>query len=149
VAVGVQVRHVQPRTFVDAASGAGTLGIAAGTYGIPRIIFNDAWYAAAFWTAFNIQINQQSFDFEHISIHYTIDEMRQHQIETEPRRIAETSGGTQYFEVYQGDYRLLHTVLPEDVDLSVLDLFEKNIPGRMQGEIEEWRKHVSGEVFIP
>ncbi|WP_243669905.1 STAS/SEC14 domain-containing protein, partial [Methanoculleus chikugoensis] len=44
-------RHRPPRTFVDACSGAGTLGIAAARAGVPRVIANDAWFAAAFWTA--------------------------------------------------------------------------------------------------
>ncbi|KUK62233.1 MAG: hypothetical protein XD82_0754 [Methanoculleus marisnigri] len=50
-------RH-RPRTFVDACSGAGTLGLAAIRAGVPHVIANDAWYAAAYWTAYNLQVNR-------------------------------------------------------------------------------------------
>jgi hypothetical protein len=149
IAVSSRVRHVKPKTFVDVCSGAGTLGIIAGQYGVPRVILNDAWYAAAFWSAYNLRVNRESLGFEEITCHFDYEEMKKHPVAREPVRIAETKGGSQYYEVYQGDCHLLHTVLPERVDLAVIDLFEKNVKEKMQREIEEWQKHVGGEVFIP
>ena len=45
------------KTFVDACSGVGTLGLAAACLGVPHVMMNDAWYASAFWSAFNLEIN--------------------------------------------------------------------------------------------
>ncbi|MDT8356885.1 MAG: hypothetical protein RQ758_00100 [Methanomicrobiaceae archaeon] len=149
VSVGVQVRHHEPRVFVDAACGSGTLSLTAGLYGIPHVICNDAWYAAAFWTAYNLRVNRENLAFDGVKCFYEIEELKEHPIEKEPKKIAETIGGSQFFEVYQGDFHLLHKVLSKEVDLAVLDLFEKKDPKRMKREMEKWKEHVGGEVFIP
>lgn len=149
ISVGTQVRHVKPKTFVDVCSGAGTLGIIAGQYGVPHVILNDAWYAAAFWSAYNLRVNRENLGFDEITFHFEYEEMMKRPVIKEPVKIAETRGGDQYYEVYQGDCHLLYTVLPDRVDLAAIDLFEKNVEGKMQHEIEEWQKHVGGEVFIP
>lgn len=149
ISVGVRVKQYKPRIFVDACSGAGTLGIVAGLHDVPHVIMNDAWYAAAFWSAYNLGVNRENLGFDKINILFDLEELKKSPIVKEPRKIAETKGGEQFYEVYQSDYRLLHSLLPKNVDLSVIDLFEKNLQEKMKMEIEEWKRHVSGEVFIP
>lgn len=149
VSVGVQVRHQAPKCFVDACSGIGTLGLVAALYDIPRVIFNDAWYAAAFWTAYNLKVNRENLNFDELICNCNYAAMKEHPVRKEPLEIAHTEGGKQSFQVYQGDFNLLHTVLPGEVDLSVIDIFEKRDEERVSAIIEEWKRHVSGEVFIP
>lgn len=149
VSVGVQVRTHKPKCFVDACSGVGTLGLVAALYDIPRVIFNDAWYAAAFWTAYNLRVNQENLNFDELILNCDYDTMKRNPVRTEPIEIAHTDGGKQSFQVYQSDFNLLNSVLPGDVDLSVIDIFEKRDEERVHAIVEEWKSHVSGEVFIP
>jgi hypothetical protein len=149
IEVGSRVRHFKPQIFVDACSGAGTLGIIAGLYDIPHVVLNDAWYAAAFWSAYNLKVNRENLNFEELKMFFSYDEMKRRPVVKEMQKIAETEGGSQYFEVYQGDCLQLHTVLPDHVDLTVIDLFEKKEPEKLQEVIDNWKAHVSGEVFIP
>ncbi len=149
VSVGVQVRQHNPKVFVDACCGAGTLGIVAGLYDVPHIIMNDAWYAAAFWSAYNLGVNSENLSFDDIRILFEYEDLMQEPVVKEPKKIAETVGGDHYFEVWQSDYRLLHQVLPENVDLSVIDLFDKMVPEKVSSEMEAWKQLVGGEVFIP
>ena len=148
IAVGANVRKFEPRTFVDALCGAGTLGILGALLGVPHVILNDAWYAAAFWAAYNVRVNGEQMKVDSVDLKYDYEEMKQRPVEREPRLIAETTG-EQSIEVYQGDFRQLHTVLPADVDLSVIDIFEKRDRELTRRVADEWRSRVGGEVFIP
>jgi hypothetical protein len=149
VNVGVHLRHSLPRAFVDASCGAGTLGIIAAQYGVPHVIMNDAWYAAAFWAAFNLHVNAESFPAGEIHILEDYASMASHPVLREPRRIAYTEG-KQLIEVYQGDFRNLPPLIPErEKILTVIDLFEKGDPGLNEGIKKEWWERVGGEVFIP
>jgi hypothetical protein len=149
ISVGVKVRHYHPQIFVDALSGAGKLGIIAAFLDVPRVIFNDAWYAAAFWTAYNVRVNSEHIDIGEMDILYTYEEMKGHPVVAEPVKIAESSGGSQHIEVYQGDFRQLPAVLPRQVDLTAIDLFEKDQAARVRSVLEEWKQLAGGEVFIP
>ena len=149
VNVGVRLRHSLPRAFVDASCGAGTLGIIAAQYGVPHVIMNDAWYAAAFWAAFNLSVNADSFPAGEIHILEDYASMASHPVEREPRRIAYT-GGQQLIEVYQGDFRKLPPLIPErDRVVTVIDLFEKGDQELNDRIKKEWQDRVGGEVFIP
>jgi hypothetical protein len=149
VNVGVHLRHSLPRVFVDASCGAGTLGIIAAQYGVPHVIMNDAWYAAAFWAAFNLSVNRESLLGGEIHILEDYDSMASHRVVREPRRIAYTEG-KQLVEVYQGDYRNLPSLIPEkDRILTIIDLFEKGDEALNRRILEDWRGRVGGEVFIP
>ncbi|HMA04869.1 MAG TPA: hypothetical protein VKO45_02980 [Methanomicrobiales archaeon] len=149
VNVGVNLRHSLPRAFVDASCGAGTLGIIAAQYGVPHIIMNDAWYAAAFWAAFNIGVNRESLVAGELHMLEDYASMASHPVVREPRKIAYTEG-KQLIEVYQGDFRNLPPLIPErEKILTVIDLFEKGDPGLNEGIKKEWRERVGGEVFIP
>ncbi|OPY38970.1 MAG: hypothetical protein A4E35_00200 [Methanoregula sp. PtaU1.Bin051] len=135
-------------SFVDACCGAGTLGIAAACLGVPQVILNDAWYASAFWSAFNLEVNRKYLHFSKIRIFEQFEEMQMHPVAKEPVRIAETEGD-QMIEVYQGDFRLLGNVLREKPALSVIDLFDKNDRITTAAIIKEWQDKVGGTVFIP
>jgi hypothetical protein len=149
VNVGVHLRHTLPRAFVDASCGVGTLGIIAAQYGVPHVIMNDAWYAAAFWAAFNLSVNSESLLAGEIHILEDYASMASHKILREPRRIAYTEG-KQLIEVYQGDFRNLPPLIPErEKILTVIDLFEKGDEALNQRIKEEWLDRVGGEVFIP
>jgi hypothetical protein len=75
--------------------------------------------------------------------------METHPVVREPVKIAEVRG-EQFFEVYQGDFRKLHTVLPKESKiLAVLDLFEKGNKEFDARITAEWKAQVGGDVFIP
>jgi len=140
-------RH-RPRTFVDACSGAGTLALAAARAGIPRVIANDAWYAAAYWTACNLQVNREHLGIEGVTMHRSYDDLRRREVAREPLRVA-TAAGAREVEVYQGDLRLLSTVLPPGIDLTAIDLFEKADAEKTDRIVRAWRARVGGAIFIP
>ena len=140
-------RH-RPRTFVDACSGAGTLGLAAVRAGVPHVIANDAWYAAAYWTACNLQVNREFLGIGEVTMHRSYDDLRRRPVARDPIQVA-TAAGTQEAHVYQGDLRLLPTVLPARVDLTALDLFEKADAGKVGRITGAWQASVGGAIFIP
>ncbi len=143
------IRTTSPGLFIDACCGAGTLGLTAGRMKVQRIIMNDAWYAAAFFAAFNIKVNREFFNVETVTIREDYQQMQLHPVVTSPRKIGETAG-EQEIEVYQGDFRELYGVVPGGLStLSVIDLFEKKDLPKVNAIMEQWRRHVPGEVFIP
>ena len=149
VNVGVHLGRSLPSVFVDASCGVGTLGIIAAQYGVPHVIMNDAWYAAAFWSAFNLSVNAGSLLGGEIHILEDYASMAAHPVVREPRRIAYTEG-KQLVEVYQGDYRNLPPRIPEkDRILTIIDLFEKGDEALNRRILDDWRARVGGEVFIP
>jgi hypothetical protein len=143
-----RIETFNPEYFVDACCGAGTLGLTAARMGVPHIIMNDLWYAAAFWTAYNMQVNREYFKIEDVSIYGNYKEMKGNPVVREPWLVAETTGA-QEMKVFQGDYTLLHTVLPDTQVLAVIDLFEKTDMTATTKIMGQWREHVAGEVFIP
>ena len=96
--------------FIDACSGVGTLGLAAACLGVPRVVMNDAWYASAFWSAFNLEVNREYLSISRVKIFEQVQDMAKHPVVREPVKIAETEGD-QVIEVYQGDFRELPSVL--------------------------------------
>jgi len=143
------VGHPPVPYFIDACSGVGTLGLTAACLGVPRVVMNDAWYASAFWSAFNLEVNREYLSISRVKIFEQIQDMAKHPVVREPVRIAETEG-TQSVEVYQGDFRELPSVLlPGIPPMTVLDLFEKNDTVATAKIQEEWRARAGGEVFIP
>ncbi|NYT07246.1 MAG: hypothetical protein GKC05_03185 [Methanomicrobiales archaeon] len=147
-AVEFHVSAVNPEWFVDAFCGIGKLGLIGARMGIPHVVMNDAWYAAAFWAAYNTQVNREFFRVDNVKILGDYRKMEEMPVIRKPRLIAETEG-EQEIRVYQGDFRELHTILPPVPVLAALDIFEKRIPEASEKALEEWRKHVNGEAFIP
>jgi hypothetical protein len=148
-AVEQHVGNPPCRFFVDACSGVGTLGLTAACFGVPHVILNDAWYASAFWSAFNLEVNREYLRIDRVRIFEQEEDMRKHPVTREPIKIAETEG-KQVVEVYQGDFRQLYTVLSLDPPpVTVLDLFEKRDTPALHQIMNDWKKNVGGEVFIP
>ncbi|MDD1677810.1 MAG: hypothetical protein LUO93_01325 [Methanomicrobiales archaeon] len=150
ISVGAHILRKMPKVFVDANCGAGTLGILGGMLGVPHVVLNDAWYAAAFWSAFNLSVNKEYLLVEgDVRFFESYEQLERHPVARDPVKIAEITGN-QILEVYQGDFRRLHTVLPREGSiLAVLDLFEKGdreFDTRIQAE---WKAQVGGDVFIP
>ena len=145
-------QHVgQPpvRYFVDACCGVGTLGLAAACLGVPHVIMNDAWYASAFWSAFNLEINRAYLNINRVRIFEQLHDMQKHPVVADPIKIAETTG-EQVIEVYQGDFHKLYAVLsPGSNPVTVLDIFDKNDKTAIQEFRDEWLKRVGGDVFVP
>jgi hypothetical protein len=135
--------------FVDACSGAGTLGLAAACLGVQHVILNDAWYASAFWSAFNLKVNQAYLKTGVVHLHKTLEEMARQPVMRDPQKIAETSG-TQNIEVYQGDLRYLDRVISRDSPpLAALDIFDKDNKKVVSALVSDWRARMGGEAFIP
>jgi len=135
--------------FVDACSGAGTLGLTAACLGVPHVVLNDAWYASAFWSAFNLQVNRVYLKTGDVHFSRTLDEMARQPVVRDPQKVAETTGA-QKIEVYQGDLRYLDHVIPRDAHpLAALDLFDKDNKQGVAALVSDWRARMGGEVFIP
>jgi hypothetical protein len=134
--------------FVDACCGVGTLGLAAACMGVPLVVMNDAWYASAFWSAYNLEINRGYLHLNKIRIFEQYDDMQKHPVAKDPLKIAETEGD-QVIEVYQGDYRQLYRVLPAGSPVTALDLFDKNDRQALDAIQKDWQARVGGDVFIP
>lgn len=134
--------------FVDAACGVGTLGLTAARLGVPHVVMNDAWFSAAFWSAFNISVNSEFLAIDEVVMLRSYEEMQVRPVGRMPEKIAETHG-RQSIEVYQGDLADLYRVLPGVPVLTALDLFNKEDAGLIQHITTLYREHVSGEVFIP
>jgi hypothetical protein len=135
--------------FVDACSGPGTLGLAAACLGVRHVVLNDAWYAAAFWSAFNLGINRVYLDAEEVHLLATLEEMARQPVVRDPVKIAETSG-KQVIEVYQGDLRHLDRVIARDAHpLAALDIFDKDNRKGVSALINDWHVRTGGDAFIP
>jgi len=148
VSVAEHIGNPPVRSFVDACSGAGTLGLAAASLGVARVVMNDAWYASAFWSAFNLEINRGYFRVSRVRIFEQYADMQMHPVIREPLKIAEAEGD-QVIQVYQGDFRLLHHVLPSPPALTVIDLFDKKDKSANEAIINEWKEKTGGEAYIP
>jgi len=135
--------------FVDACSGAGTLGLTAACIGVPHVILNDAWYASAFWSAFNLEVNRHYLNLDRVRIFERVEDMEKHPVTREPVKIVETTGN-QVIDVYQGDFRLLDQVIPKGSNpVTALDIFEKNHPESVARILHDWQQRIGGDVFIP
>jgi hypothetical protein len=135
--------------FIDACCGVGTLGLTAACLGVPHVVMNDAWYASAFWSAFNLEVNREYLKISRVRIFEQIDDMQKHPVNRDPIKIAETEG-EQIVEVYQGDFHALSDIIPAGIPpLTALDIFDKRDPAALQAIQQEWLRNVGGEVFVP
>src|SRR5208337_4660472 len=137
------------RFFIDACSGVGTLGLTAACLGVPHVVLNDAWYASAFWSAFNLEVNREYLDIRRVRVFEQIEDMAKHPVVKDPVKIAETEGD-QVIEVYQGDFRELPAILPRGASpVTALDLFDKKDRAATERIRHDWLERVGGEIFIP
>ncbi len=142
------IKKFCPRLFIDASCGAGTLGLSAARLGISEVVMNDAWYAAAFWAAFNVSINSESLGVENIRWHRNYDELKRVPVGGEPLLVAETVG-PRHISVYHGDMFLLHHAVKSDDSLTAIDLFNKMDRDTINQALARWRTVMPGEIFIP
>lgn len=146
------IRHVgNPPVpyFVDACCGVGTLGLTAACLGVPHVIMNDAWYASAFWAAFNLEVNREYLKINRVRIFEQIDDLQRHPVNHDQIKIAQADG-EQIIEVYQGDFHALPEIIPSGTaPMTALDLFNKKDHVALQKIQQEWIKSVGGEVFVP
>nr|WP_320162506.1 hypothetical protein [uncultured Methanoregula sp.] len=135
--------------FVDACSGVGTLGLTAACLGTPHVVMNDAWYASAFWSAFNLEVNREYLKVNRVKIFEQLSDLQKHPVTHDPIKIAEACGD-QIVEVYQGDFRELPAVLPQGiVPVTALDLFDKSDLSQTGKIRHEWIERAGGTAFIP
>jgi hypothetical protein len=110
---------------------------------------NDAWYAAAFWAAFNLQVNREFFLVDKVTMLQDYGTLEQNPIRRESLKVAESTG-EQRIEIYQGDlFSLPGVIPPHNKVLTVLDLFHKEKKETIARITGRWRELVHGEVFIP
>jgi hypothetical protein len=147
-AVESRIRTLTPQWFVDPFCGTGKLGLTAARMGVPHVVLNDSWFAAAFWSAFNLLINREFFRFDEVWILDDYESMEARSVRTDPKPVARTEG-EQEILVYQGDFGKLHKVLPAGPVLAALDVFEKGDRKATGPVLQRWHEHVTGEAFIP
>jgi hypothetical protein len=148
-AVELHVGNPPVKCFVDACSGVGTLGLTAACLGVHHVVMNDAWYASAFWSAFNLEINREYLKIDRIKIFEQLRDMEKHPVTIDPIKIAE-SEGEQIIEVYQGDFHRLNSVIPYGSNpVTALDIFKKEDFSSIQTFSREWKEQTGGEVFVP
>ena len=94
-------------------------------------------------------MNRVYLKIDRVKIYEQLEEMQTHPVTRDPIKIAETYG-EQSVEIYQGDFRLLHTVLsPGLAPMTALDLFDKSDSVATEKIQREWKEKVGGDVFIP
>ncbi len=143
------LKRVKPHYFIDACSGSGTLGITAAMNGVPHVVLNDAWYAGAFFSGFNLLVNQESLKYDEVIMHTDYQSMQNTPVRSEPVLIAEAYGDKRSCHVYHGDLWHLGDVLDYTPDLTVIDPFDKKDTGVIDTICSQWRRQYGGEVFVP
>jgi hypothetical protein len=135
--------------FVDACSGVGTLGLTAACLGVRHVVMNDAWFASAFWSAFNLEVNREYLKIDRVKIFEQMEDMQKHPVTKDLIKIAEADG-EQTIEVYQGDFHQLYKVIPQNSQpVTAIDLFDKKNLSLTKQIQKEWLDRVGGTVFIP
>lgn len=143
------VRKTHPSLFVDTCCGAGTLGITGGVLGVPHVILNDPWYSAAFFSAYNLMVNNMALGVDECTFDTDFDHLSREKIHDEPLRIATCYGPEHEFTVYQGKMEFLPPHITYSSVLTVFDPFDKQQFKKNQSFLSFWQRTVGGEVFIP
>lgn len=146
-AVDRAIRRGAPAVFVDACSGAGTLGLFAALRRVPRVVLNDIWGPAAWFAGLNLLVNRESLlvdEVELVSSYADLGEAPP----GDPLLVAEASG-IQEVRVYHANLWDVPPLLPASGKrLAVLDPFDKD-PHRSARITRRWQVCAGGEVFIP
>ncbi len=150
LSVSRMINKNRPAIVIDGCSGVGTLGIAAGLAGMPRIILNDRWYAAAYWSAVNIEVNRIPLGLEECSWLTDWDDFLTKKTRRCPIEILHASGKNLHITVLHGDFRCLPRKLSDlSTSLCVFDPFEKDDRKKLEKVMNEWKKNTGGQIFIP
>lgn len=143
------VQKAHPSLLVDTCSGAGTLGICGGILGVPHVILNDPWYCAAFFSAYNLEINRTALGVDECTFFTDFAHLSREKVHGDPLNVAECHGPGHEFTVYQGRMELLPPFIAESSVLAVFDPFDKQQFMKKQSLLSFWQRTVGGEVFIP
>lgn len=146
--VEAMIERIKPEIFVDACSGAGTLGIAALLAGVPAVVLNDAWYPAAFWSAVNLHANRTIIGTGGVTI-LDLPGERDCEISPGPVKIAESRGDGREVIVLWGDYMHSGEYIPKGRMLAAIDVFGKDSSARRNKIISAWKAAYGGDAFIP
>jgi hypothetical protein len=142
------IERNRPGVFIDACSGAGTLGIAALMAGVPVVVLNDAWYPAAFWSAVNLHANRDIPGPGEIPLP-RLSPPGGSMVSREPVKIAESEGTGRKASVIWGDYMKAGDFIPEGRRLAAIDIFGKQDREKMKDLISGWKAAYGGDAFIP
>ncbi|MFH0966301.1 MAG: hypothetical protein V1862_01265 [Methanobacteriota archaeon] len=147
--VEAAIRKAHPLLFVDACSGSGTLGLVGARLGVQHTIMNDPWYAAAFFSGFNLLVNKEILGLAECRLHTDYSRIAGEPVRMDPILVAEGYGSGYRAEVYQGTMHRLPPYITGERVLTVFDPFDK--PGFLQNQsfFSFWHQTVGGEVFIP
>ena len=143
------IHHCKPGTFVDTCCGAGTLGLIGTRLGVKNVVLNDAWYAAAQFAGYNLEVNKEILGFDSVQVHSSWNEMKKTPLRTDPFLVAHASGCGQDVVVWQGCMQDLPPFLNHSADLTVIDPFNKSLFLKDEAFISFWQSAMGGEVFIP
>lgn len=143
------VRQVHPVQFVDACAGPGTLGLSSMRLGVPYVIMNDPWYAAAFFSGFNIQVNKDILGLQECNMQADLTRLADVPVKEEPFMVAEGYGPEKGIEVFQGMMEYLSPLISHSPVLTAFDPFEKREFSLDGSFLSSWKEKVGGEVFIP
>ncbi|MDU9376897.1 hypothetical protein McpSp1_15340 [Methanocorpusculaceae archaeon Sp1] len=139
-----------PALVIDGCCGVGTLGIAAGLAGMPHIILNDRWYAAAYWSAVNIEVNRQPLKLQECVWSTDWSDLSAKKVRRCPIEILQASGENLHISVLHGDFRCLPRKLSDlSASLCVFDPFEKNDHQKLRKIMDEWKENTGGQIFMP
>ena len=142
-------RH--PKLVVDGCCGVGTLGLAAALSGTPsHVILNDRWYAAAFWTGVNIEVNRRPLGIEEFAWCMDFADLCSRKIRTCPVPVAEAAGAGLRLDVWHGDFRCLPRKRTDLGDsLCIFDPFEKSDRYLTEKIMRRWKQDCGGQIFMP
>lgn len=143
------IRKRESGVFIDACSGAGTLGITALLAGVPEVVLNDAWYPASFWSAINLHANRNLLDMDRVEVPPGYDPERWREVPCNPVETGIARGEGKRAVVLWGDFREMGDRIPEGRILAAIDIFGKSDPSKTGKIIREWEAAYGGDAFIP
>ncbi|WOF17027.1 hypothetical protein F1737_10230 [Methanoplanus sp. FWC-SCC4] len=149
MSVRSNIHKYLPDIFVDACSGAGTLGISAALFGVNSVVFNDLWYAAAFWSSVNLFSNRTLLGISEFRLLSDYSSLKENPAGEKIITVACAKSPYGEFKVYQGDLKNLAPYIPKGETLTALDFFEKKNTEFISGAISKWKTNTGGHAFIP
>jgi hypothetical protein len=143
------IRKNHPCLLVDACSGSGTLGLCGLRMGIEHAILNDPWYAAAFFSGFNLLVNQEILGLDDFTFSMDFPALSREPVRHEPCTVAQAFGPEKSVEIIQGRMEFLPPRITKRPVLTAFDPFDKASFVQNQSFLSFWNESVGGEVIIP